>query len=106
MIYRPSLNSHLCQVERRVATVDDEGTPSQALVSAGSFLGGFGAVSTAREQVTGQDGQRVDAAVSALGTPDVKVGDRLIVAGRQWAVVGIRATGIGTRVLLAAWGSQ
>lgn len=102
----PSLYSHYCRVVRRVDSVDAEGTPKRSEGVVCEFYGGFGAVASDRQAVYGSDGQLVVAAVSTTTGPDVKVGDKLEVAGREWAVVGIRETGATTRILLAAGGAR
>lgn len=104
MFTGPSLNSHEVVLARQVAGVDAEGTPLQDFTYIAAYRGGFGSVTSDRELVKGDAGQRVDAAVSISGTPDVRVGDKVETAGREWRVVGVRRTGVTTRILLAAWG--
>lgn len=102
----PSLNSHTATVERRIDGVDTEGSPMSTYVDVCTFTGGFGAVATGKEVTVGFDGQRLDAAISTMSTPDVQVEDRITVAGRTWTVIGVKATEVTTRILLAAWGSR
>jgi len=103
----PSLTSNYAMVYRRNTGVTVEGRPVETWTMVYAFSCGFGAVNTAREQVVGAAGQRVDAAASTMAQePDVQVGDKLAVAGREWAVVGVRDTGATTRILLAAWGQS
>lgn len=106
MFIGPSLTSHEVFVLRQINGVDAEGTPLQDFVYIGGFRGGFGSVTSDRELVKGDAGQRVDAAVSITGTPDVRIGDKVETGGREWRVVGVRRTGVTTRVLLAAWGTN
>ena len=102
----PSLNSHTAVVQRRTTGVDVEGSPLSTYVDVCTFTGGFGNVATGKEVVVGFDGQRLDAAISTLSTPDVQVDDKVTVAGRDWTVIGVKSTAVTTRVLLAAWGSR
>jgi hypothetical protein len=104
MFAGPSLSSHPVELSRRAESVDVEGTPVRTWEPVTAFRGGFGAVSSSRELVVGHDGQRVDAAVSTMANIDARVGDKAVVAGREWKVVGVRSTGPTTRLLLAAWG--
>lgn len=98
----PSLTSNYCQVFRRDMGVDAEGRPVSTWTLVYAFSGRFGAVTSNREDVVGAQGQQVDAAVSTAAlNPDVQVGDKLQVVGRDWAVVGIRVTGATTRILLS-----
>ena len=102
----PSLNTSYVSVKRRSSTIDDEGTPVASWSEVSHFRGGFGSSVSTREDVSGAQGQRIDAAVSTMGNPNVFVGDKLTIVGRDWAVVGIRHTGATTRILLAQWGNQ
>lgn len=104
MFTGPSLTSHEVMVSRQISGVDAEGTPLQTFAYVDTFRGGFGSVTTDRELVKGDAGQRVDAAVSIMGTANILIGDKLNVSGRDWRVVGVRTTGLTTRILLAAWG--
>lgn len=104
MFIGPSLTSHEVLISRQITGVDAEGTPLQEFAYVGGFRGGFGSVATDRELVKGDAGQRVDAAVSILGSTNVLIGDKVNVSGRDWRVVGVRTTGLTTRILLAGWG--
>lgn len=106
MFPRPSLESHTVLVSRTVSGVDAEGTPLSTYVDITSFKGGFGELSVTAQPILGFDGQRVEAAVSTFASPDIQLGDKATVAGRDWRVVGIRNPGPTTRVLLAAWGAK
>lgn len=106
MMFGPSLNSHAVVISRQVEGIDAEGTPVNSWSYWTEFRAGFGSVATGRELVTGFDGQRVDAAISTLAIVDVRIGDKAEVAGRVWKVIGVKATGYTTRVLLAAWGAN
>ena len=103
----PSLTSNYCQVFRRDMGVDAEGRPVSTWTLVYAFSGHFGVVTSNREDLVGAQGQQVDAAVSTAAlNPDVRVGDKIQVVGREWAVVGIRITGATTRVLLSQDGSD
>lgn len=106
MITYPSLRSHVVELHRIGTGVDDEGTPVQDYSFVFEFRAGFGSVNTNREQIVGQDGQRVDAALSTTITVDVRVNDKVIVSGREWRVVGVKSTGYTTRIYLSAWGNK
>ena len=106
MFAAPSLTSHAVATFRRQDGVDVEGTPVQSWLPLDEFRGGFGMTGTGRELVAGFDGQRVDAAVSTAARSDVRVGDKAVVAGREWKVVGVKENGPLTRLLLASWGSR
>lgn len=104
MFTGPSLRSHEVTVSRQVSGVDAEGTPLQTFAYAYTLRGGFGSVTSDRELVKGDAGQRVDAAVSIMGSADILVGDKINVSGRDFRCVGVRTTGLTTRILLASWG--
>ena len=105
MFAGPSLTSHAVAIYRQTVGVDAEGTPLQTYTQVGAFRGGFGSVSTEKANVVGDGGQKADAAISTLGDPGVHVGDKVNTAGRDWKVIGVRATGPYTRILLSAWGT-
>ena len=105
MIIVPSLTSHFASVYRRDSSTDIEGSLSHTWVSTGSFYGGFGVPRSTRQEVVGATGQKVEAAISTEGNPDVKVGDRLQILGRDWAVIGAVDLAITRRFQLAAWGN-
>ena len=104
MFTGPSLTSHEVVVLRQITGIDAEGTPLQDFAYIAAYRGGFGSVTNDRELVKGDAGQRVDAAVSISGAPDFRIGDKVETAGREWRVVGVRRTGVTSRILLAAWG--
>lgn len=104
MFSGPSLTSHEVVLSRQTVGIDAEGTPLQTFTYVQTLRGGFGSVTSDRELVKGDAGQRVDAAVSLSGAPDFRIGDKASISGRDWRVVGVRRTGVTTRVLLAAWG--
>lgn len=103
MVAGPNLASHQVTVHRRVEQLDPEGRPVALWEPVSVFYAGFGSNASTRLQVVGAAGERVDAAVSAPGRPDVRVGDKVEVADRQWACVGVVETPLTRRVLLAAW---
>ena len=103
-MFGPSLTSHAVVINRQTTDIDAEGTPVNHWAPIMEFRAGFGSIATGRELVAGHDGQRVDAAISTLALVDARIGDKAEVAGRIWKVVGVKATGYTTRILLAAWG--
>lgn len=105
MITLPSLTSHYANVFRRDSSTDIEGSLSHNWVNVGNFYGGFGVPRSTRQEVVGATGQKVEAAISTEGNPDVKVGDRLNILGRDWAVIGAVDLTITRRFQLAAWGN-
>jgi len=102
----PSLTGYEVKVYRKSQSVDSEGTPLQTYSLVDEFRGGFGSVATGRENVVGYAGQRVDAAVSTSHEPNILIGDKVNVAGRDWKCVGIADTPITHRILLAQWGAE
>lgn len=99
----PSLVSNEVKIYRQSNTVDAEGTPLQAYVPIGEIRGGFGSINTSRENIKGDAGEEVEAAISTRSELDIQVGDLVEVAGREWAVIGVRQTGWTTRILLTKW---
>lgn len=104
MFAGPSLTSHTAVLSRTQAGVDEEGTPLSSYLDIATFRGGFGAVSTARSQYAGADGQQVEAAITTQSALDFKIDDKVTVAGHSWRIIGVRKNPVATRLLLATWG--
>ena len=103
-IVLPSLSSHHASIFRRDSSSDIEGNLSQTWVNVGEFCGGFGVPKSTRQEVIGASGQKVEAAISTQGNPDVQVGDKLNISGRDWAVIGVYDLALTKRIQLAVWG--
>jgi len=104
MFTLPSLTSHHAMIQRRESGVDLEGSMSHTWVNVGEFYGGFGVPKASRQEVAGAAGQRVDAAISTMANPDVQIGDKLTINGRDWAVIGVYELALTKRIQLAVWG--
>lgn len=99
----PSLVSHEAKIYRQANSVDSEGTPIQEYLQIGEIRGGFGSINTSRENIKGDAGEEVEAALSTRNEIIIQAGDLVEVAGREWTVIGVRQTGWTNRILLTKW---
>lgn len=107
MIKYPTLTNFTATISRLQGTVDIEGNVVRNFIALSpTFLCGFGVPRPSEQGFAGAASQLVEAAVSTKANPDIRVGDKLNVNGRDWAVIGVINQIVTRRILLAEWNAR